>query len=213
MEDKPNLKNQSKNMGLANLSIYYTWNNIKSKYNNNKFRISAPIWNYTFDLTDGSYSIDNIQDYFEYIIKKHETLSEDLPTEIYPNKFKNRIVFKIKTGYKLQSLTPETMILLGSIKKVVDKDKNGENVPKLESVEVVLVHCNLVKNDYQHSSKVLFSFVPNKQPGQLINISQQSPIMMNTLNTEFPYVEVWFTYQNSKALEIEDSINLTLIIG
>ena len=110
-------------------------------------------------------------------------------------------------------LTPETMRLLGSTKKVVDKDKNGENVPKLESVEVVLVHCNLVKNDYQHSSKVLFSFVPNKQPRQLINISQQSPIMMNMLNTEFSYVEVWFTNQISKSLEIEDSINWTLIIG
>ena len=71
---------------------------------------------------------------------------------------------------------------------------------KLGSVEVVLVHCNLVKNDYQHSSKVLFSFVPNKQPGQLINIEQQSLIMMNTVNTEFSYVELWFTNQNCKAL-------------
>ena len=86
-------------------------------------------------------------------------------------------------------------------------------MPKLESVEVVLVHCNLVKNDYQHSSKVLFSFVPNKQFGQLINISQQSLIMMNTVNTEFSFVEVWFTNQASKALEIEDNVNLTLIIG
>ena len=73
------------------------------------------------------------------------------------------IVFKIKTGYKLELLTPETMKLLGSTKKDVDKDKNGENVPKLESLEVVLVHCNLVKNDYQHASKVLFTFVPNKE--------------------------------------------------
>ena len=91
--------------------------------------------------------------------------------------------------------------------------KNSENVPKLESVEVVLVHCNLVKNDYQHTSKVLFSFVPNKQFGQLINISQHSLTMMNTVNTEFSYNEVWFTDQTSKALEIEDNVNLTLIIG
>ena len=110
-------------------------------------------------------------------------------------------------------LTPETMRLLGSTKKVVDKDKNGENVPKLESVEVVLVHCNLVKNDYQHTSKVLFSFVPNKQFGQLINISPNTLTMMNTVNTEFSFVEVWFTDQASKALEIEDNVNLTLIIG
>ena len=92
-------------------------------------------------------------------------------------------------------LTPETMRLLGRIKKVVDKDKNGEIVSKLESVEVVLVHFNLVKNDYQHSSKVLFNFVPNKQLGQLINVLQQSLIMINTINTEFSYVEVWFTNQ------------------
>ena len=105
------------------------------------------------------------------------------------------------------------MRLLGSTKKIVDTDKNSENVPKLESVEVVLDHCNLVKNDYQHSSKVLCSFVLNKQFGQLINISEQSLIMMNTVNTEFSYVEVWFADQTSKALEIEDSVNLTLIIG
>ena len=105
------------------------------------------------------------------------------------------------------------MRLLGSTKRDVDADKNGEIVPKLESVEVVLVHCNLVKNNYQDTSKVLFSFVPNKQFGQLINISPRSLTMMNTVNTEFSFVEVWFTDQTSKALEIEDNINLTLIIG
>ena len=116
---KLNLKNPKKNIALANLSIYYTWKNIKSEYNNNKFKISAPTWNETFDLPDGSYSIDDIQDYFEFIIKKHEALTEDPPVEIYPNKIKNRIVFKIKTGYKLEMLTPETMRLLGSTKKML----------------------------------------------------------------------------------------------
>ena len=166
LTDKLNLKNLNKNMALANLSIYYTWKNIKSEYNSNKFKISAPTWNDTFDLPDRSYSISDIQDYFEFIIKKHETLTENLLIQIYPNKIKNRIVFNIKTGYKLELLTPETMKLLGSTKKDVDSDKHSENVPKLESVEVVLVHCNLVKNDYQHTSKVLFSFFPNKKFGQ-----------------------------------------------
>ena len=105
------------------------------------------------------------------------------------------------------------MKLLGSTKKDVDSDKNSENVPKLESVEVVLVHCSLVENDYQHSSKVLFSFVRNKQFGQLINISPNTLTMMNTVNTDFSSVEVWFTNQASKALKIEDDVNLTLIIG
>ena len=162
LTDKLDLKDPKKNMALANLSIYYTWKNIKSEYNNNKFRISAPTWNNTFDLPDGSYSITNIQDYFEFIIQKHKTLTENPPIQIYPNKVKNRIVFRVKTGYKLEMLTPETMTLLGSTKKDVDEDKDGEKVPKLESAEVILVHCNLMKNDYQHTSKVLFAFVPNK---------------------------------------------------
>ena len=105
------------------------------------------------------------------------------------------------------------MKLLGSIKKVVDKDKNWENVPKLESAEVVLVHCNLVKNDYQHTSKVLFTFVPNREFGLLINISPHAFTIINTINTEFSSVEVWSTDQSSKALEIENNVNLTLIIG
>ena len=213
LADKINLKNSKKNMALVNLSIYYTWKNIKSEYNNNKFKTVAPTWNETFDLPDGSYSIADIQDYFEFIIKKHETLTDNPSIQIYPNKIRNRIVFKIKTGYKLELLTSETMKLLGSTNKVVDKDKNSENVPKLESVEVVLVHCNLVKNDYQHASKVLFSFVPNKKFGQLLNISPHVFTMMNTINTEFSSVEVWFTDQSSKALEIEDNVNFTLIIG
>ena len=123
------------------------------------------------------------------------------------------MVFKIKNGYELELLTPETMKLLGSTKKVVDKDKNEENVPKIGSVEVAFVHCNLVKNHYQHTSKVLFTFVPNKKFSQLINISPHAFTMMNTVNTEFSYVEVWFTDQASRALKIEDNVNLTLIIG
>ena len=98
LSDKLYLKNPNKNIALGNLSIYYTWKNIKSAYNNNKFKISAPNSNDTFDLPDGSYSIEDIQDYFEFIIKKYETLTENLPIEIYPNKIKNRIVFKIKTN-------------------------------------------------------------------------------------------------------------------
>ena len=142
-------------MALANLSIYYIWKNIKSAYNNNKFKISAPTRNDEFDLLDGSYSI-------EYIIKQYEIIAKNPLVQIYVNKIKNRIVFQKKTGYKLESLSPETMELLGSTKKDVDQDKDGEDMPKLESVEVVLVNCNLVNNKYQEASKVLFTFVPNK---------------------------------------------------
>ena len=113
-------------MALANLSIYYTWKNIKPEKNNDKFKISALIWYDTFDLSDGSYSFADIQDYFESIIKKHDkTFTENPQVQIYSNKVKNRIIFKIKPGYKLELLTPETMKLLGSTEKDVDKDKNG----------------------------------------------------------------------------------------
>ena len=133
--------------------------------------------------------------------------------QIYLNKIKFRIVFKIKTRYKLELLSPETMELLGSTKKNVHQDKDGEDVPKLETVEVVLVRCNLVNNNYQQTSKVLFTFVPNKQFGQLKNISPHSLTMLGTTNTEFPFIGVWFTDQNSEPLEIKDNVNLTLIIG
>ena len=94
--DKLNFKDPKKNMALANLSIYCMWKNIKSEYNNNKFKISAPIWNYKFDLPDGSYSIADIQDYFELIVKKHETLTENPPVQIYPKKIKNKNRLQIR---------------------------------------------------------------------------------------------------------------------
>ena len=125
-------------------------------------------------MPNGSYSIVDIQDYFEFIIKKQKTLAENLPAQIYPNiSIRIRIII-----YKLELLSSETMKLLASTKKDVDKDKDGEDVPKLESVEVVLVHCNLVNNNYQQASKTLFTFVSNKQFGQLINIAPHSLIML-----------------------------------
>ena len=127
--DKLNLKNPNKNMALANLSIYYTLKNIKSQYNNNKFKISAPTWNETFDLPNGSCSIADIQNYFEYVIKKHETIIGNTPVLINVNKIKNRIIFKIKSGYQLELLSKETMELLGSLSNIIDSDKDGELVP------------------------------------------------------------------------------------
>ena len=134
-----------------------TWQNIKSEYNNNKYKISAPTWNYTFDLPDESYSFSDIQDHFEFIFKKYETLTKNPLIQIYPNKTKNSIVFKIKTGCKLELLTPWNNVDKDKDKDV-DKDNDIENVAKLESLEVVLVYCNLVKNDYQQTPKVLFLF-------------------------------------------------------
>ena len=212
--NKINLKNpNNKNTGLVNLSIYYTCKNTKSVYKNNKLKISAPTWNDEFDLPDGSYSISDIQDYFEFIIKKDETLTENPSIQIYPNKIIKRIVFEVKTDNKLELLSPETMKLFGSTKKDVDNDKDGEDVPKPESVEVVLMRCNLVNNGYQKASKELFTFVPNKQFGQLITISSHLLTRLKTTSAEFQFIELWFTDQNNRPLEIEDSVNITLIIG
>ena len=211
--DKLDLKNPNKNMALANLSIYYTWKNVKSTYNNNTFKILAPTWNETIDLPDGSYNISEIQDYIEYIIKKHETIGENAPILIYTNTINNRIVFKIKNRYKLELLSKETMKLLGSTKNIIDADKNSENVPKLENVEVVLVHCNLVNNACQQHSTVLFTFVPIKQCGQLISISPHSLVFLKTMITDFSEIEIWFTDQNNNALEIEVNVNISVIIN
>ena len=137
LTDKLDLRRGEKIIALSNLSIYYTWKNIKSLHNNNKFKISAPTWNDKFELPDGSYSVSNIQDYFEYILKKHGENTDKPSVQIYVNKIENRITFKIKDGYSLELLTPETMKLLGGIENKITKDKNGENVPHLEITEVV----------------------------------------------------------------------------
>ena len=151
LTNKLDLRRGQKTVALSNLSIYYTWKNVKSSYNNNKFKISAPTWSEEFKLPDGSYSVQDIQDYFEYILKKHSESVDNPSIRIYINKIENRITFKIKNGYYLELLTPETMKLLGSANSKITKDKNGENVPHLEVVGVVLVHCDLLNNDYQQS--------------------------------------------------------------
>ena len=179
--DKLDLRRGQKTVALSNLSIYYTWKNVKSSYNNNKFKISAPTWSEEFQLPDGSYSISDIQDYFEYILKKHSESVDNPSIRMYINRIENRITFKIKNGYYLELLTPETMKLLGSTESKITKDKKGENVPHLEVVELVLVHCNLVNNDYQQDSRILFTFVPNKTFGSLLEISPTNQFFLKNI--------------------------------
>ena len=150
----------------------------KSSYNNNKFKISAPTWSDEFELPDRSYSISDIQDYFEYILKKRSESVDDPPIEIFVSKNENRITFKIKNGYYLELLTPETMKLLGSTESKITGEKNGENVPHLEVVEVVLIHCNIVDNSYQQNSRILYTFVPNKPFGSLLGITPPNHIFL-----------------------------------
>ena len=127
------------------------------------------------------------------------------------NKTESRIKFKIKIGYYLKLFAPETIKLLGNTRSRITNDKIGENVPHLEITEVILAHRNIVKNDYQQNSRVLYAFVQNKPFGQLLEISLTNFIFLKTFNLEFAAIEVWFTDKNSQLLEIEERIKLILV--
>ena len=212
LTDKLDLRRDQKSVALLNLSICYTWRNIKSSYKNNKFKTSAPTWSDEFELPDGSYSKSDIQGYFEAVLKKHGESVDNPSIEIYVGKIGNRVAFKIKNGYYLELLTLETMKLLGRPESKTTGEKDDENVPHLEIVELVLVHCNIVNNNYQQNSRILYTFVPNRPFGSLSEISPSSYIFLKTFNSEFQKVKVWFTDQNNNPLELEDKINLTLTI-
>ena len=120
-------------------------------------------------------------------------------------------MFKIKTGHKLELLTNETMKLLGD-SPVIDKNKNGDNLPELEQVDSVLIICNVVHNDYLQKSKLLYSFVPDNSFGQLLVTEPKALIQSKTIDFAFDYIEICITDQNNNSLQIEDSINAALII-
>ena len=130
--------------------------------------------------------MSNIRGYTDYIIEKHETLTTIPPIHIYINIVNNRLVFKIKDGYKLELKMPETM-------KLLYKTKNGEKVPTLEVVEVVLVQCSLEDNQYQQNSEVLYTFTPNKLHAILLNIDPSNLVFLKTCNTEFDEIIITFT--------------------
>ena len=130
---------------------------------------------------------------------------------MYTNEVRNRLNFKIKTGYKLELLTKETQKILGD-GPLIDKDKNSDNVPQLDKVEYVLLHCNLVENNYLQNSKFLYEFVPDKSFGQLISVRPPEFIQCKTRDTNFDYTEIWFIDQNNKYLQTEDKVSFTLII-
>ena len=175
------------------------------------FKISAPTWNDKFELPDRSYSISDILNCFEYILKNHNESIDNSSIRIYVNKIENRITFKIKKEYYVELLTPEKMKLTGNTENKITKDKDGENVPYLEITVVILVHCNIVNNDYQQDSGALYTFVTNEPFGQLLEVSPSNLIFLKTFNSGFQATDVWFTGKNSQPLEIEDRINLTVV--
>ena len=146
LSQRLDLRSSKNHVALQNLSICYTWKNTRKQCKSNKLKIILPRRNDKFELSDGSYSVSDIQDYIDYITKKQETLTIIPPIHVYNNRINNRLVFKIKDGYKLELQTHEAMKLFASTKKLIKKTRNGENVPILEVVEVVFVQCNLVDN-------------------------------------------------------------------
>ena len=156
-----------------------------------------------------NYQMDNIilRIYLKNIVKVLITHHQNICKKI-----ENRVTFKIKKGYYLEVSTRETMKLLGSTEIKIAKDKNGESVPHLEIVELVLILCSLAYNNYQQNSRILSTFLPNKLFGILLGISPSSHIFLQTFNSEFQEIKVWFTDQTSKLLEVEDKINLTMMI-
>ena len=177
--------------------------------------MSGPTWSKDVTIPDGSYEIYQIKNYFlDEIIKKQESSvksNEQSPISIYANRILNRVTFRIKTGYKLDLLTNETMRLLGD-GPIIDTTKNGENVPKLEIVRNVLVFCNLVENTYLQDSKLLFSFVPNSKFGNLLSITPQVLNYCDTVDSIFDCIEILFTDQNGRLLQIDDDITVSIII-
>ena len=129
------------------------------------------------------------------MIKKHEAVTNNPPRKIYVGKIENRITYEIKTGYYLKLLTPETIKLLGYTKSKIIKDESGENVPYLKIIALILVHFNIANNDYQ---------LLNNSPKKFI---------LKTFNSEFLWIKVWFADQNSKSVQIDDTINITLVIN
>ena len=161
LSQRLNLRSSNKLVALQNVSIYFTWKNVRKQHKNNKLKIIAPTWDDEGELPDGSYSASDIQANIECIIKKHETLTPIPSILVYIDSINNRLVFKIKDGCKLELQMSEKLKLFGSTKKLIDETKNGENVLSLEVVGLVFVQCNLVDNQYQQKSDVLYTFMPN----------------------------------------------------
>ena len=163
------------------------------------------------------WTIDEQLEIFKIIsdisLKKHKTLTTIPPIYVCINRINNTLVFKVKDGYKLKLQTPETMKLFDNTKKINRKTKNGENVPTLEVVEVVLVQCNIVNNQYQQKSEALYTFIPNKSYIYLLNPEPSNLVFFKTYNTEFDEIIITFTDQNGRPLEIEGKVNLTLLIN
>ena len=155
-------------------------------------------------MTDGLCSVSYFKYYFEYILKKHETVTVNPSITIYVNKIENRNTFNIKIRYYLELLTHATIKLLGRTTSKINRNENSKNLFHLEVTEALLIHCNIGNSDDEQDLRALYTFVCNKLFSQLLDISPKSFIFLKTFNSEFSNTEVCFTDQHSKPLGIED---------
>jgi hypothetical protein len=205
---------------ISDISIYYSWPNIKDSYGNNKCTYKRTIDNKEFPITipDGSYEIEDINNYIHHIMKNNgdnEDKEKKYPIELYANNIYQRVTIVTKDKYILELPIDGLGKVLGftkvpepGIKNVYigqNKQQNGDTIPQVERVESVSVHCNLVNNIYQLDNSLIYSFTPDKSFGSLLNIKPNFPFWRNTRsNTDINEIEIWFTDQNNIPLDIED---------
>ena len=171
------------------------------------------MWIDEFEFPDGSYSESDIQVYIEYIIKKNKTLTSISPIHVCINRINNRLVFKIKDGYKFELQTSETMQLFASTKKVIEKKKMGKMCRVLKQFKQFQSNVISVDNQYQQKSEVLYTFTPNKFHAYLLNVEPGNLVFLKTYKTAFDEIIKTFTDQNGRPLERQDKVDLTLPVN
>ena len=209
--NKINLHN--KLIALTSMTCYYTWKNITRKLNNGHYIIDVlkPRKRVSVDIPDGSYTVESLSAYFQYILEKNDLIKDAIV--LIPNRTLNRITIKIKENYALELLTPETRKFIGTPhSRFHTGEYTATEIPQVEYVENVLVHCNLVYNNYQLDSELLYSFTPDASPGSLLHIHPNEFIFCNCKDSQFSYIEIKLTDQNENPIEIEDNVTFTLVI-
>ena len=228
LQSKMDLSVRKKSVALANLSIYYSWKNISPELKNDKLIIGneKATQEWTVPIISGSYSAKTLSDYIIGAIKENKDKEKDSfwnktkargdnPEEVfklYHDRVRNRTAYIIEEGYYIKLPTKEIRDMLGISKRKIGGSNYGDLVPQIEPVTAVLVHCNIVDNDYQRDSKLLYSFVPDKPFGSLLSVEPKSERFTKTFGGGFYDISVWFTDQAGHELDIEDAISLTLVI-
>lgn len=212
------LKLDSNLISLSHCSIYYTWKNFKTEYGNTEFFYTHNPSGRVIQATipDGSYSVRDINNFIHHtmLLNKHENADGTYGINIYANPVYNRVTITASADFtfSMKAGLMETLGFDRTQQHITNTEVNGNLVPKLEKVDTVLIHCNLVDNRVTHNSSILYAFVPNDSFGNLLSISPNYPQNRYCRNATFDYVEVYFTDQDGKPLDVEDRLLVELQI-